>query len=187
MSGAMKTFSVTESLEYPRPFDRCYWVLAGWLLAGAYPLSADGNELINKLVEAGIRTVINLMEEGEDRLWGFALNSYNNGFTKAGETVSILRRPVRDMDVPTFDEMVSILNDIDASIEGGDPVYLHCFGGLGRTGTVVGCWLARHGHGEGETVLRILSKLRQKDIGYSQSSPQTLQQSRMVLNWKSGN
>ena len=27
----------------------------------------------------------------------------------------------------------------------GHTVYVHCFAGRGRTGTVIGCWLARHG------------------------------------------
>ncbi len=186
MPVVMEGLSVTESLAYPRPFDRCYWVLAGRFLAGAFPLSAGGDEAVQMLVDSGIRAVISLMEEGEDRVWGFPLNGYDDLFARVAGEVRILRRPVRDMDVPSIDEMIAILDDIDDTIEQGNPVYLHCFGGLGRTGTVVGCWLARHGHGKGEAVLRILSNLRQKDSGFSQSSPQTAEQNRMVLNWKNG-
>ena len=35
--------------------------------------------------------------------------------------------------------------DLTQRDEGLEPVYVHCWGGIGRTGTVVGCWLVRHG------------------------------------------
>ena len=34
---------------------------------------------------------------------------------------------------------------IDEAMSAGKAVYVHCWGGVGRTGTVVGCWLVRHG------------------------------------------
>ena len=37
----------------------------------------------------------------------------------------------------------------------GGTVYVHCWGGIGRTGTVVGCWLVRHGLDEGDAIARI--------------------------------
>ena len=50
-----------------------------------------------------------------------------------------------DLDVPTPDGMRAILDRIDASIADGRPVYVHCWGGIGRTGTVVCCWLIERG------------------------------------------
>ena len=41
--------------------------------------------------------------------------------------------------------LVQILDDLDQALADGHRVYLHCFGGIGRTGTVVGCYLVRHG------------------------------------------
>ena len=49
--------------------------------------------------------------------------------------------------------MASILDAIDAALDGGKTVYVHCWGGVGRTGTVVGCWLVRHGK-TGDEALR---------------------------------
>ena len=34
--------------------------------------------------------------------------------------------------------MTAILNAIDESMTAGKPVYVHCWGGAGRTGTVIG-------------------------------------------------
>ena len=40
--------------------------------------------------------------------------------------------------------MLAVLDAIDIALCEGHGVYIHCWGGVGRTGTVVGCWLKRH-------------------------------------------
>jgi protein-tyrosine phosphatase len=51
-----------------------------------------------------------------------------------------------DMSVPRrAAEMAAILDAIDDALGQGRTVYVHCWGGIGRTGAVVGCWLVRHG------------------------------------------
>jgi protein-tyrosine phosphatase len=52
-----------------------------------------------------------------------------------------IRTPIRDGGCPTIDELRAILDRIDAELARGEVVYVHCGGGHGRTGTVVGCWL----------------------------------------------
>ena len=49
------------------------------------------------------------------------------------------------MATPGVGVMKRILDDVDEAIAGGGLTYVHCWGGIGRTGTVVGCWLVRHG------------------------------------------
>ena len=46
-----------------------------------------------------------------------------------------------------------ILDEIDGAILNGKTVYVHCLGGIGRTGTVVGCYLVRHGIAAGGKAL----------------------------------
>ena len=49
------------------------------------------------------------------------------------------------MDVPRSQQQTAgILDAIDKALEDGKNVYVHCWGGIGRDGTVVGCWLVRH-------------------------------------------
>ena len=36
-------------------------------------------------------------------------------------------------------------------------MYVHCWGGIGRTGTVIGCWLAGQGLGYDDIVERLAS------------------------------
>jgi protein-tyrosine phosphatase len=81
--------------------------------------------------------------------------------------------------------MTRILDDIDGEIDGGATVYVHCWGGVGRTGTVVGCWLMRHGLDDGDPIRRI-AELRRAASAAPAPSPQTSAQRAMVGAWKRG-
>ena len=78
--------------------------------------------------------------------------------------------------------MKQILDVIDASLDEGKKVYVHCLAGIGRTGTVVGCWLVRHGR-TGEQALAQITNWRLQAYLHP-SSPETPWQRDYVLNWK---
>jgi protein-tyrosine phosphatase len=80
--------------------------------------------------------------------------------------------------------MRNILDEIDTAISQNKSVYVHCWGGKGRTGTVVGCYLARHGYAQGQAVLDLIEKLRYNDPEVSRPSPETRQQREMVTTWQ---
>jgi hypothetical protein len=80
--------------------------------------------------------------------------------------------------------MKAILDQLDESLGAGRRIYLHCWGGIGRTGTTVGCYLVRHGL-NGEQALRQLAEWWQ-EVPKSRihpSSPETREQVNFVLNW----
>ena len=64
------------------------------------------------------------------------------------------------------------------------PVYVHCWGGKGRTGAVVGCYLVRHGFAAGNDVIEKIKELRKNTEDFSDPSPETKEQINMVINWK---
>lgn len=174
------------------PFANAYWVLPARFLAGPFPgdygwsLSAES---IKRLAESGIRCVINLMEEDEIDLFGKPFEPYLEILRKyAGEGAVIRwkRMPIRDMDIPTKQVMKKILDEIDIAIREGLPVYLHCLGGIGRTGTVVGCYLARHGIALGEDALEMIAQLRRENENADIPSPQTEVQRNFVRIWQRG-
>ncbi|GIS99317.1 MAG: hypothetical protein CM1200mP26_10300 [Acidimicrobiales bacterium] len=55
-----------------------------------------------------------------------------------------------------------ILDDLDSFLEQGRNVYVHCWGGSGRTGTIIGCWIRRHGLADADETLDCLTSLRGK-------------------------
>lgn len=176
--------------KHPKPFPRSYWVVPGLFLAGEYPGHRDTEKAagkMNALIQAGIRTVINLQEEDETDWNGNLFLPYEESLrhaaSLAGKTARVLRFPVTDNDIPDRNFMIKILNAIDRSISENLPVYVHCWGGKGRTGTVVGCYLIRHGIAEPVNVFDYLDRLRIYDACGSDPSPQTQSQLDFVRRW----
>jgi len=135
------------------PLPRTYWVIDELFLAGAYAGKPDpraSKERLSGMFNAGIRTFVNLMEENESNNVGKPFVRYDDLIqtiaSDANERVECLRFPIVDGHITTNERMRSILDAIDGSHEKKQPVYVHCFGGIGRTGTVVCCWLLRHGY-----------------------------------------
>ena len=94
---------------------------------------------------------LDLTEEGE-----YGLDAYA---PLLGDGSRAVRIPIRDRTHPGREEMVRILDLIDGLLADGEVVYVHCYGGIGRTGTVVGCHLVRHGL-SGEEALATVARLR---------------------------
>ena len=175
------------------PFPRSYWVLPGKFLAGYYPGSRDPattQEKLKSLLKHGVHQIINLMETGEENFQGEKFVPYENQLqTMAREmdiSVEVVHTPIQDMKIPPMEVMVSILDEIDRAIEHNPAVYLHCWAGRGRTGTVVGCFLARHGMAGGEAALDLLEELRQNDPISHLPSPETRIQAEFVRKWPKG-
>ena len=82
--------------------------------------------------------------------------------------------------------MKSILDDVDNAIQSGKPVYLHCLAGIRRTGSVVGCYLARHDIAVGAKALDLIRRLRANDPNAHVPSPESDIQQDLVRSWKVG-
>jgi hypothetical protein len=176
----------------PVPFNRSYWVIPDKFLAGAYPgdpLAEAAEEKMCAFLDAGIRCFVDLTSPGDRNLFGQSLAPYRDLAEKiaAGRFKIICRRvPITDLDVPSHAEMREILDIVDGAIFDDLPVYVHCLGGIGRTGTVVGCWLVRHGIERGRAVIDLIKRLRRNEAAACLPSPETARQRRFIGDWKQG-
>ncbi|MDC0050814.1 hypothetical protein OAJ79_04215, partial [Verrucomicrobia bacterium] len=100
-------------------------------------------------------------------------------------SIKYRRFPIMDLSIPHSKEFVIILLDyIDSEISNNRPVYMHCWGGRGRTGTIAGCWLTRS-EGSGQSALDRYRKLwSQNSKSKFSDSPETEQQCDFVRNWQ---
>lgn len=175
------------------PFPRSYWVVPAQLLAGYYPGALLATELdakLTALLDAGISAVINLMETDEVDWDERPFSPYAEHFralaAQRGMVAECLRFPIRDGWVPSPVQMRATLDAIDATLGAGRRVYVHCWGGKGRTGTVVGCYLARHGIAVGDAALAMIKELRRHEARAHEPSPESRAQCDMVREWPAG-
>jgi len=169
------------------PIPNSYWVRSGQLLAGEYPgTSYDETSRARLwcLLESGITFFLDLTEAGE-----YGTRSYapllQEEAAALGQSAEHWRMDIPDRGTPTPDKMAHILDTIDAALAAGQVIYAHCYAGVGRTGTVVGCYLVRHGL-SGEAALEEIARLRAGIPISRMSSPETPAQRQMVRDWPIG-
>ena len=187
---------VSDSYQLPEegvfgPTAHSYWVIEGRFAAGAYPSkpgytgSGPIPAPLEQLLNAGIDVFINLTQDypgGTDQ----HLTRYDPGAEGRAE---IVRYPIADQELPEggASEMAMILDRIDTALDDGQNVYLHCWGGSGRTGAVVGCWLRRRDLVDADSILDRMQELRLGDReGGFKHTPNTLEQAEFIVRWCEG-
>lgn len=180
--------SEKRSTPRPAPIPNAYWARDGKLLAGEYPGDWDqtiARRKIGAILDAGVRVFLDLTEDRD------GLDDYDDALYAEAESRGVaterVRLPVPDMGIPDAKRMREILDRIDAEVAAGRPVYVHCWGGVGRTGTVVGCHLVRHGMGCDDALARVAALFgtmsREKLRRHPEGSPQTPRQREFVMDW----
>lgn len=151
-----------------------WWVVPGRLLAGEYPGDRKPKRAalkIRTLIAAGVDSFVDLTEAGELTWGGAPMVRYDDRLP-----ARYARFPIPDrstIDDAGYDE---ILAYIRAEMRDGRVVYLHCWGGKGRTGTVVGSWLIARDGLDYPQVLARLATLRTGTRKASARVPETAEQ-----------
>ena len=163
--------TLCEAFAMEAPTKRSYWVDTR-VLAGKYPgdkLDQGARAKVRSLLDAGVRTFVDLTEENE-------LLPYAR-FLPDGVTHH--RVAVRDVTCPSADQVRDALDQIEEGAERGI-VYVHCRGGCGRTGVVIGCYLVEQGLDPEEALGRV------KELTgtiFMHRCPETPEQIDMVRRW----
>jgi hypothetical protein len=171
----------------PRPIPNSYWPTP-LLLACEYPWAPHAFQKLDALLSAGVRTFIDLTESGE-------LSPYTPHLPRQAtllgidkSTIEYHRFPIHDRSLPeSVDYMCQILDVLRDNERRGRISAVHCRGGIGRTGMVVGCWLVESGiSATGEEALRAIAKEWQtvEKCRKFPHSPETGPQFEFVKNFK---
>jgi protein-tyrosine phosphatase len=107
----------------------------GRLICGPRP---DLREGVAALVDLGVSTIACLLEDEE--LPSELVTAYETA------ALELLRFEIPDFGRPTSPDALSVfLADLLLRLRRGETIYLHCFAGIGRTGTVLACLLKTAG------------------------------------------
>jgi hypothetical protein len=177
--------TMSLNTQTKRPIAESYWVQPGLFLAGEYPGHFDQEHTrkrLDDLIKAGFDMFVDLTRSNETTPYLKLLQEQSRFY---GVDVQYHRFAIGDFGLPNAELMQSILDTIDEALQRGRTVYLHCWGGIGRTGTVVGCYLVRHG----KTGQEALNQLATWWQGVPKSrihpqSPETDEQIEFIRTWK---
>lgn len=129
-----------------------------WARAG-YRWERDLDADLGVIVAEGGATLVSLLTDGE-----LAPSGIPDLYERArAHGLEVLRLPIPDVDVPR--ELAAVhrlVEQIHERVARGQGVVIHCAGGLGRTGTIAGCYLVRCGMSP-DDALRMLVRVRQSD------------------------
>ena len=156
-------------------FLHAWWVEPHRILAGEFPGHPSPRRAAAKiglLLDAGIRTFVDLTTP-DDRLEPYeamlSLAASERRLDVRRHNIGIPDLGVADDTV--YDDLIALIRS--ESARGG--VFVHCWGGVGRTGTVIGCLLAADGLSYSEVHSRLAS-LRSRTRKGGRDCPETSSQ-----------
>ena len=132
--------------------DNFSWLIEDKLAGSAIPTSF---EEIKWLVDGGVKSIVTVREESLDDDWI--------------KNINYLHIHSNDMGVPEFDDLVKAVDFIHQRITNNEPVMVHCLAGLGRTGTILACYLIKYQKLSADDSIQ---KVRESRPGSIQSFPQ---------------
>ncbi len=164
-----------------------YTIEEGRLYGGEYPGSwmiDEAEARLRSLITLGVHTFIDLTAPA-DRMEPYEglLSELEGEFGVPLRRISL---PIPDMGIPgALETMREIMSTTRKSIEQAPAVYVHCWGGIGRTGLVVGCWLREQGY-DPDAALKHVQHLHSSQMPKFRihpESPQTNEQRDYVRRW----
>jgi atypical dual specificity phosphatase len=136
----LQDYDLTEDEKIQVILPNFSWLMEDKLAAMSYPESEDAFTLLWKM---GIRALINLTEETLPEEILKKLGILNEHI------------PVADFTAPTLWQVEQAVTMIHFYLDRNMPVAVHCMAGLGRTGTILACYLVGEGKSADEAIAAI--------------------------------
>ena len=132
--------------------DNFSWIIENKLAGSAIPTSIDE---VQWVIEQGVKSIVTIREDPLDDDWV--------------KDVNYLHVSSNDMGVPQFADLTYAVDFIHRRITNNEPVMVHCLAGLGRTGTILACYLVKYQNLSADDAIQ---KVREERPGSIQSYPQ---------------
>jgi len=132
--------------------DNFSWIIEEKLAGSAIPTS---KEEVDWLKQEGVKSIVTIREEPLEDEWI--------------KDVNYLHVHSNDMGIPEFSDLVNSVDFIHQRITNDEPVMVHCLAGLGRTGTILACYLIKY---EDMAADDAIEKVRRERHGSIQSFSQ---------------
>jgi len=132
--------------------DNFSWIIEEKLAGSAIPTS---KEEIDWIKQEGVKSIVTIREEPLEDEWI--------------KDVNYLHVHSNDMGIPEFSDLVDSVDFIHQRITNDEPVMVHCLAGLGRTGTILACYLIKY---EDMAADDAIEKVRRERHGSIQSFSQ---------------
>lgn len=189
--------------EYVGPTPESNWVILGRLMVGAYPASAyddsENEQILESILRCRVSTFVCLQQEyhhgAQESMWrsGQCLRPYIEDAVEIchkqrypeivpAEELKFLHHGIVDCGTTNDLTVLELAADVCNRLLLGEVIYLHCWGGHGRTGTVVAVALGLlYGLSASEALMRTQLYHDLRVCNLNVGSPQTLQQREQVI------
>ena len=135
------------------------------------PGKVNLDEDIALIKSKGITNIVTLVSQEE--LNDKNLQSFFAEMKEAG--LEVYHSPIVDYGLPAQSQMDSILNYVNKCLDANQNVLIHCMGGYGRSGTVMGCYAQKYL--SAEDPIQFVRDVRGED------AIETVEQEKFVINY----
>jgi len=130
------------------------WLINNKLAGSGMPTSTSE---LDWLLKQGVRSIITMTEEYLQVSWI--------------KDVKYLHVPTEDLFAPDLEKIDTTVEFIHKRLQSDEPVMVHCAAGIGRTGTILACYLVKY---QKMSVSDAIEKVRKERPGSIQSESQEL-------------
>lgn len=130
------------------------WLINNKLAGSGMPTSSTELQWV---IRQGIKSVITMTENPLPESWV--------------QDVKYLHVPTEDFSAPDMEKIDHTVDFIQERIKNGEPTMVHCAAGVGRTGTILACYLIKY---HNFSVKDAIDKVRKERPGSIQSESQEI-------------